>query len=162
MDDCGVAWWREPGHSPVYLVVDGGRVVACTPFAERWALGRTAAHLLERGRKVGATVEWIPLSAAPTLVRVPAGMVPVRRWRQDRSPLSDEFLRFGRIGDRWVVESTSEPVAWVYESAAEAWTDCQRRMRTGAWERLPARYGPQGERLAVADDPDLPDGLQDA
>jgi hypothetical protein len=134
-------------------------VVASTPYAESWALGRTAAQLLERGEREGATVEWIPLSAAPTLkpAHLMAHKKPSACWRQDRSPLSETHLTFGQVGDRWYVDDTDEPNVWVFGAAAEAWSECRRRMRTGRWTRIGCRYGPDGRRLGPEEDPPLPE-----
>ena len=161
MDETGVAWWHEPGLPSVYLIVDGGKVTACTPYAEPWALGRTAAQLIERGEREGATVEWIPLSTTPALrpAHLIVGKKPYACWRQDRAPLSETHLTFGRVGDSWFVDDTGEPNAWIFGSATEAWNDCRRRMRTGRWTRIGSRRGTDGRRLGVEADPVLPDGL---
>lgn len=162
--DVGVAWWTQPDHTPVYLIVDDGRVTACTPFAEPWALGRTAGQLLARGEAQGATVEWIPLSAAPTLFlpHLVPGKVAVRRWEHHQEPLASDLLTLGRLEDGgWYVADTAEPKAWRYRLADEAWAECWRRMRTGRWVRIHAASR-DGRPTTVDEDPPLPDGLSDA
>jgi hypothetical protein len=154
--DVGLAWYEPPDGQPVYLVVDGGRVVDSTPHARPWALGRTARQILDRAEREGATVVWTPLSAPPrTFQPHLEATEPIRRWAWSGGHHGGH-LTFGRTGDGWYVNDTNEPWAWRYNLAGEAWAECARRMGDGRWTRVNASYGQGGE---PADDPPLPDGL---
>jgi hypothetical protein len=60
MDDAdGVIWWSTPAAT-VGLVVVGGEVVDCPPYARKWAMGRDARELWRQGVQQGARLEWIP------------------------------------------------------------------------------------------------------
>jgi hypothetical protein len=55
----GLIWWSTP-TATVGLVVAGGDVVACPPYARKWAAGRDARDLWRQGIRQGAHLEWIP------------------------------------------------------------------------------------------------------
>lgn len=157
--DVGLAWYTPPDGQPIYLVVDRGRVTACTPYAEKWALGRTAGQIRQRQRADDATVVWIPLSAPPaTFNPATVGTTPIRRWAWSGGHHGGH-LTIGRIGNGgWYVKDTNEPHAWRYNLAGEAWAECDRRMAgDDRWLPTYAAYGPRGERV---EDPDLPEELQ--
>lgn len=166
--ETGVGWWAKPGHAPVYLIVEGGRVIACPPYTEQWALGKATGVLLGRAELLHAIVEWIPLAEAPTLLLSHlTDKRPIRRWRREwrmvSGAVAELLLTFGETGaGGWFVSDTSEIHLWRYSLAVEAWAECERRRRrAGTWTRVHAMYGPRGEVLAVEDDPKLPDGLSE-
>jgi hypothetical protein len=153
--ETGICWWTEPGAvQPVFLVVDGGRVVDATPYAQSWALNRTASQLLERGERLGAKVEWIPLNSVPT--RQLAHLTErtrLRRWetKHDRGILST--LEFGQTPDGWTVADTTEPHLWVYADRDDTVRELRRRLAVGTWRRITASYDAKGR---PAPDPELP------
>ncbi|WP_062431136.1 hypothetical protein [Herbidospora daliensis] len=56
----GLIWWSTE-KATFGLVVRDGVVVEAAPYARRWAHGRPAEELLEKGRRSkGVSVEWIP------------------------------------------------------------------------------------------------------
>ncbi|WP_030457007.1 hypothetical protein [Herbidospora cretacea] len=56
----GLIWWSTE-KATFGLIVRDGVVVEAAPYARRWARGRRAEELLERGRESGGvSVEWIP------------------------------------------------------------------------------------------------------
>jgi hypothetical protein len=148
--DRGVAFWREPGKpGEVFLIVDGGRVVACTKHAESWALNRTAAQLLERGQRVGAEVEWIALKSVPTLVllhRTPH--TRLRRWKTEGYAGVTRTLTFATTADGYLLDDDAEKIAWVFGDRDDCVTVLRRRLRGGEWVRIYASAG--------GDDPELP------
>jgi hypothetical protein len=156
--DTGILWWSEPGDvHPVWLAVEQGRVVDCTPYAASWARGRTSGRLLARGEARGATVEWVPVSALPARERWPqamTGVEPLRRWCHHGH--HESHLSFGRRPDGWVLHDSRDGVdggvVWVYPDRDDAVAEIERRMRDGEWTRVAAGYGPRGERV---DDPEL-------
>lgn len=137
-DDTGVAWWTIPGDpNEVFMVVENGRVVDCTPYARRWAQGRTAAQILERGEQVGAAVQWMPTATPPR--RFQPHLEPVtylRRWAAEFRAGRRETVSVGRHGDRWMVDDTREKWAWSFGERVEAERDLQRRMAAGDWAPL--------------------------
>jgi hypothetical protein len=153
-DDIGMAIWTEPGRQPVFLVVDGGKVVDCTPFAEPWAKGRSAAQLLERAERLGVKVEWIPLNSVPT--RRSAHLVErtrLRHWatKHDRGIVST--LEFGQTADGFTVDDGTEPHLWIYPDRDDAVREVRRRLAVGTWWRIAADHDAQGRPKP---DPELP------
>jgi hypothetical protein len=139
-DDRGVAFWREPDKpNEVFLVVEGGRVIDCTPYAKRWAMGKTAAQLLNRGQRIGARVEWVPLNSVPT--RVQPHLVPhirLRRWRREGDRGIVSHLEFSQAGENWIVHDTRDRFAWLHQDREDAMTDLRRRLGRDTWTRIHA------------------------
>ena len=152
----GILWWSERGHpNAVFLIVEDGRVVDCTPYAKQWAMGRTSAEILYRARREGAEVRWMPLSAPPR--RFQPHLEPttrLRRWAGQFAQGQMAHVTLGVIGDRWYVDVTREKWAWAYARRDEAQTDLQRRMAEGEWTWAPANSDTMGRPLP---DPALPE-----
>lgn len=55
----GLVFYSTPGAT-VGLVVAGGIVVDCPPYARRWALGKDARDLWRDGKRRGVRLEWLP------------------------------------------------------------------------------------------------------
>lgn len=143
----GLGWWLPPTGPPLFLLVDGGRVVDCTPYAVPWARGATAGRLLARAEREHAIILWAPLGALPTRFQphLRHDLTPLRRWRREPvNHLSEHYLTFGQAGNGWFINETDEPHGWLFSTEADAWTAARHRMGAGTWERVPARYGPGG------------------
>ncbi len=52
-------WWSTP-KATVGLIVRGGYVVDCPPYARRWTLGRPIGELLDQAVRTGVTLHWLP------------------------------------------------------------------------------------------------------
>jgi hypothetical protein len=56
----GQIWWSTD-RATVGLIVRDGIVVEAAPYARRWAQGREAREIYQKGeRRKGVTVAWIP------------------------------------------------------------------------------------------------------
>ena len=61
----GVIWWSTRAAT-VGLVVAGGVVVDCPPYARRWAYDKPARELWDRAKRTpGTQVRWIPEPGLP-------------------------------------------------------------------------------------------------
>lgn len=54
----GLIWHSTPAAT-VGLLVRGGRVVDCPPYARRWALGRDARELWRDAARRGVRLAWL-------------------------------------------------------------------------------------------------------
>lgn len=60
MDGDGLIWWST-ARATVGLVVRDNRIVETAPYARRWAYGKDAHRLWDRGsRQPSVTLAWIP------------------------------------------------------------------------------------------------------
>lgn len=55
----GMIVWSTRGAT-VGLIITDGRVVDCPPYAVRWAKGRLARDIWQRGRASNVHLTWIP------------------------------------------------------------------------------------------------------
>lgn len=153
--ETGILWWRIPGDpNQVFLVVKDGRVIDCPAHAESWAKGQTSDPILERGGRLGAQVEWVPLNSVPT--RRLAHLVDrtrLRHWatRHDRGIVST--LEFGQCAEGWTLDDGTEPHLWIYPDRNDAVGEVRRRLAVGTWWRVPASYDAAGRPKP---DPELP------
>ncbi len=52
--------WLATRRATVGLIVRGGIVVECAPYARRWALGRDARQVWRDAARRGAQLRWLP------------------------------------------------------------------------------------------------------
>lgn len=148
--ETGLCWWHEPGHDPVFLVVDRSRVVDCTPHAKSWALNQASGPLLERGERLGVRVEWIALKSVPK--RVQTHLTPhtrLRRWRSEGYAGVTRTLTFATTDGGYLLDDGAEKHAWVFTDREDCLNELRRRLGGGEWSRI---YANAGEC-----DPEMPD-----